>query len=94
MDSLVPSSTFQEHTIAENTILRLGLYICRLNLIIDLELEAELINGKHILSSIVLFGTGEEGLREEQSGQPESWWHSFGNPFGDEVASFVDVCDP
>lgn len=94
MDSLVPSCTFQEHTEAENSILRLCLDICGLDLVVDLKFEAELINSEDILSGIILLGSGKEGLGEEQSGQPECSWHSISNPFVYEVNTIIYVLDP
>jgi hypothetical protein len=47
-----------------------------------------------VLSCIVLRGSCEECLREEESGEPESWWASFTEPLANEVNTVVDVLDP
>lgn len=67
MDCLVPSSTFQEEAIAEDTVIWFLGDILVLDLIVDLEVEAELIDSYDILSCKVLHCTSEESLWEEES---------------------------
>jgi len=81
MDSLVPSGTFEVHTEAENTILWLLGNFLWINLIVDLEVHVKLINSDDMLSGEVLSSTCEEGLWEEESGEPVSWWVGVCDPF-------------
>lgn len=90
----VPSGTFEEHSIAERTIFGLFSDFMVLDLIIDLEIEAELIDSNLSLTRIVLQGGGEESLGEEEPRDPEGGWCTLVKPVLEELSSFIQVDDP
>lgn len=47
-----------------------------------------------MLSCIVLHGSREECLREEETGDPIGGWHAILDPFGEEGHALVQVRDP
>ena len=67
MDGLVPSCSLEEHAETEDSILRLLLQFGRLDLVVYFEVKVQLVDSKHVLSSVVLRSAGEESLREEES---------------------------
>lgn len=94
VSSAVPSGSFEEETVTEDTVVWSLLQLRWLNFIVHLEVEGQLIDGEHVLSGVVLSSTGEESLREEESGQPEGGRHAVIVPLGNEDHPFVDVGDP
>lgn len=68
----VPSSTLHEQSMTVDTIIWLFGDLSESVLIDDLEVELELVDGDNVLTGVVLQGCREEGLREEESGNPES----------------------
>jgi hypothetical protein len=71
MSSSIEASSLQIHTIYKAAIFRLFSDFLICNFIIYLEFEVELIYSNYVLSCIVLKGTSEESLREEESGDPK-----------------------
>jgi len=69
---VIPAGTFHVHAIDETAILRRFGDGAWRGIITDLKVIAELINGDLHFSRIVLQRTSEEGLREEESRDPES----------------------
>jgi hypothetical protein len=94
MNLLVPPSSFEIHSENEHTVSRFFSDVCRLNIIIYLIVKGKLINGYNMLSGIVLHGSGKEGLWEEETRDPVSWWHAICNPLLNEVNSVIEVSNP
>jgi hypothetical protein len=94
VDGFVPSGTLQIKTIAEDTILRHLSHILWLDFIVDFVLVLKLIDSDNVFSGIVLHGTCEERLWEEETRDPISWWLTLINPFHNEIDSVVQVSDP
>ena len=65
----VPSSTVQEEAFQVGSILRRSR---RLLVVHDLVVEREQVNGYGVLAGKVLLDAGQEGLREEETRDPES----------------------
>jgi len=90
----IPASALDVHTVAEAAVLRFLSHLGRLDLVVDLVLEGELIDGDCVLSSIVLELACEEGLGEEESRYPEdSRWAGI-DPFLEEFDSVEKIDDP
>lgn len=89
MSDCIPSGAFEEESIAETSIFGLLCHFVVLNLVVDLVLEAELINSDLALTGIVLESTREESLREEQTTDPEGRWCALVDPALEEVDTVV-----
>ena len=94
MDGLVPSGSFEVHSVAEHSVCWLLCDILRVDLVVNLKVIVELIDGDCVLSCVVLQSASEEGLREEETGDPVGSWHTHIDPGGDEVHPFCQVVDP
>lgn len=94
MSDCVPSGAFEEESIAETSIFGFLRHFVMLNLVVDLVLEGELINGDLALTGIVLECASEESLREEETTDPEGRWCSLVKPCLEEVDSVVQVNNP
>ena len=80
----VPAGALHVHSIDEAAILR-GLADGGWSRVVaHLEVVAKLIDGDLVLSCVVLEGTREESLWEEETRDPEGSWGSAVNPFGEE----------
>jgi hypothetical protein len=66
----------------------------RVNLVVNIKVVIEFINGNGVLSGVVLESTSKEGLGEEEPRDPIGWWHGLVNPLGNEVNSVVQIVDP
>ena len=64
---VVPSGTFDEHTIDVATIFRLLGNVLVVLVILEFEFEGKFIDSNNVLSGKVLEGTGQESLREEET---------------------------
>jgi len=69
----VPTGTLHEHSVDERTIFWFLINLSNGDLIPDLEFKAQLIDSDDLLSCEILQGGCEEGLREEETGDPEYW---------------------
>lgn len=94
MSCVVPAGTFQVHSIAEGTILRLLSDLGVGDLVINLKLIAQLINGNDVLASIVLKSSSQESLREEEAGNPVSGRHATFNPALEEFNTLEEFAHP
>lgn len=94
MSDGIPSSSFEEHAVAERSIFGLLSHFVVFNFVVDFELEGELVNGDLALSGVVLERAREEGLREEEPGDPEGRWSTLVDPTGQEINTVVKVEDP
>lgn len=80
MSLVVPSCTFHVHAKDEATILRRLRDGCWVGIVAHLEVVAELVDSDLVLTGVVLKSTREEGLREEESTDPESGWSTVLDP--------------
>jgi hypothetical protein len=66
MHLCIPFAAFEVHTVYVASVLRLFPDVLIGLVIMDFVVELDSINGDHVLSRIVLEGTCQEGLREEE----------------------------
>ena len=90
----IPSGTFNEHTIDVATVFGLLFDVFVGDVIEELEIEGELIDGDGVLSGKVLEHTGNESLREEETGDPEDLWSAVVDPIVQKDDSLVEIFDP
>jgi len=62
--------------------------------VLEHELEVNSIDSESVGSCIVLLGTGEEGLREEETRDPVALGIAIVDPVHQEIASLVAIFDP
>jgi len=59
-----------------------------------LEVILQLVNGDLVFTGIVLQGTCEEGLREEEARDPECGRRTLLDPLSEEVDPLIEIIDP
>ena len=94
MSLTVPSCTFHVHAKDKATILRRLSDGGRIGIVTDLEVVAELVDRDLVLTGVILQRTREEGLGEEETGDPESGWGSRLDPLNQEGDPLVQIVDP
>lgn len=89
----IPSSSFKEESMNITTISRLLLYIRDLNFKI-FEFKRKFIDSDDIFSGEVLKGSSQEGLREEETWNPECFRCAVIDPFLKETDSCIEIFGP
>ena len=89
-----PAAAFQEQSVDIGTVFCAGLKIVFLGVTHDFELEIDLIDRDHMLSSIVLLDTCQETLGEEETGYPEGLGSTVFNPILHELETLDKVKNP
>jgi hypothetical protein len=90
----VPSGSLKIETIGVAAIFWLLCDLIVGDFVVDLHIEVKLIDGDNMLSRIVLQATCEEGLREEETTQPEYCRGASLNPLLKEVYSVIQILSP
>lgn len=80
---MVPLATFNVHSTYINTVFRLRWIV----ILDDFIVEDQLINRDLVLTSIVLQGTSQESLCEEEFIDPIERRHAMVNPVSEELQS-------
>lgn len=94
VDSLVPSATFEVEAVDEDAVFWFLGDIRGLDFIVHFIVERQFVDGNHVFPCIVLHGSREECLGEEETGDPVGGWHAILDPFGEESEALVQVRDP
>lgn len=94
MVGVVPLASLKIHAIDVATILRLLLDVLVGAIVLDVEGEVESIDGDLVLSRVVLEGTSEEGLGEEETRDPEHSGGSMLDPICQEEDTVIKILDP
>lgn len=83
----VPFGSFEVHSSDIYTILQMFNGWIIIILVYDFIIIVQKINSNSISSRIILLGTSQETLSEEESSDPENLWKSFINPFCEPLKS-------
>lgn len=86
----VPSAALNVETPTVGTVWSL-FGLIKLGVVLHLVVPFDQIDSNGILSGEVLLESREEGLSEEETGDPEVWWLAFFNPLIDEVEAFNEI---
>lgn len=84
---IAPLAAFKEHASDDDAVVRLGWV--RINN--HLEVVIEQINGYVVLSSIVLQGTSDESLREEEASDPQDVGQAVALPVSEPLEPFEQI---
>ena len=94
MVHVIPLATLKVHAVDVAAIFGLLLNVLVGAIVLNIEGEGELINGDIVLSRVVLEGSCEEGLREEESRHPEDSRRAMLDPISQEEDTIVKILDP
>ena len=94
MGRTIPPSALHEQSRDVATILRALLDLICHQLIHDLKLKADNVDGVRMLTRKVLDGARQEGLWEEEAADPVYSWRSMRCPVADEGDALQQVVDP
>merc|ERR1712151_47687 len=91
---VVPFTAFKEDTVNKDTIIGLFFDVFVGHVILDVIIECYSVDGDLVLSGEVLESTCKEGLREEETREPELNRSTRSNPIVQEIDSIIAVIDP
>jgi hypothetical protein len=68
---VIPTGALQENAVDIASVLRFFLHVVVGHSVQNFDLEVDAVHGYHVLTGVVLEGAGDEGLREEEAGNPK-----------------------
>lgn len=90
---VIPAAAFNEHAEHVDTFFGLGQGFVVNDIMDDFEVQVHRINGNLVLTGVVLQGTGQETVSEEELVDPEVLGDRAVGPGLEEVKSFLQVLD-
>lgn len=91
---IIPLATLQVETVRVAATRWFLLDILNFPIILEFEAKCNLIDCDCVTSGVVLQVSGEEGLREEETGNPKDDWRAAGDPTIKEINSLIAIFNP
>jgi len=91
---VVPLAPLEVHSIAVDPVFWLLLDVRGLFIVLYAVLKGKAIYGNEVVTRIILQSRGQEGLGEEEPGDPEDGGRAAFDPICEEVNAVIQVLDP